>query len=57
MDLSESDACPSLVITDFGCCLADPAHSLSMPYRTVDTDKGGNVALMAPEVSYKYLLF
>lgn len=50
LDLSESDACPSLVITDFGCCLADPSLGLSMPYRTIDTDKGGNVALMAPEV-------
>lgn len=57
LDLSESDACPSLVITDFGCCLADSSLGLSMPYRTIDTDKGGNVALMAPEVSYSDFCF
>ncbi|XP_017881415.1 serine/threonine-protein kinase PINK1, mitochondrial [Ceratina calcarata] len=51
LDLSEeTDNCPSLVITDFGCCLADKRHGLYMPYNTHDIDKGGNVALMAPEV-------
>lgn len=46
----ETDNCPSLVITDFGCCLADKNHGLYLPYNTHDIDKGGNVALMAPEV-------
>lgn len=51
LDLSEeTDNCPSLVITDFGCCLADKNHGLYLPYNTHDVDKGGNVALMAPEV-------
>lgn len=38
------------MITDFGCCLADKSHGLYLPYNTHDIDKGGNVALMAPEV-------
>ena len=51
LDISEqSDNCPSLVITDFGCCLADKHHGLYLPYNSHDMDKGGNVALMAPEV-------
>lgn len=51
LDLSEkSDICPSLVVTDFGCCLANKNHGLYLPYNTHDIDKGGNVALMAPEV-------
>lgn len=51
LDLSEeTDNCPSLVVTDFGCCLADKNHGLYLPYNTHDIDKGGNVALMAPEV-------
>ncbi|XP_076652857.1 PTEN-induced putative kinase 1 [Halictus rubicundus] len=51
LDLSEeTDNCPSLVITDFGCCLADKSHGLYLPYNTHDIDKGGNAALMAPEV-------
>lgn len=51
LDLSEeSDNCPSLVVTDFGCCLADKNHGLYLPFNTHDINKGGNVALMAPEV-------
>ncbi|XP_053988950.1 serine/threonine-protein kinase Pink1, mitochondrial [Hylaeus volcanicus] len=51
LDLSEeTDNCPSLVITDFGCCLADKGHGLYLPYNSHDTDRGGNIALMAPEV-------
>lgn len=46
----EAENCPSLVITDFGCCLADKRHGLYLPYNTHDIDKGGNAALMAPEV-------
>lgn len=43
---NEDNLTPKLVITDFGCC----STSLSVPYPTRDVDKGGNVALMAPEV-------
>lgn len=51
LDLSEEcDNCPTLVITDFGCCLADKNHGLYLPYNSLDIDKGGNAALMAPEV-------
>nr|CAD7408729.1 unnamed protein product [Timema poppensis] len=51
LDLSEGDdTCPLLVVTDFGCCLADKVHGLYMPYHSPDTDRGGNTALMAPEV-------
>ncbi|XP_014209707.1 serine/threonine-protein kinase PINK1, mitochondrial [Copidosoma floridanum] len=51
LDISEeSDNCPTLVITDFGCCLADKNHGLHLPYNTLDIDKGGNAALMAPEI-------
>ncbi|XP_036148507.1 serine/threonine-protein kinase PINK1, mitochondrial isoform X2 [Monomorium pharaonis] len=50
LDLSEeTDNSPSLVITDFGCCLADK-NGLYLPYNTHNIDKGGNIALMAPEV-------
>ena len=41
---------PNLVITDFGCCLADSKLGLKLPYTSYETDRGGNVALMAPEV-------
>lgn len=55
LDVSEGyDVCPTLVITDFGCCLADKVNKLDLPYKTADTDRGGNIALMAPEV---YILF
>ena len=43
---------PHLVISDFGCCLADSKLGLKLPYSSLDTDRGGNVALMAPEVLY-----
>ena len=42
---------PHLVITDFGSCLADRRNKLRLSYTSWDTDKGGNAALMAPEVS------
>lgn len=57
LELSEENPCPLLVVTDFGCCLADRSNGLSMPYRTLDTDKGGNAALMAPEVSLMFVCF
>ncbi|XP_063242464.1 serine/threonine-protein kinase Pink1, mitochondrial [Bacillus rossius redtenbacheri] len=51
LDVSEGDdVCPLLTITDFGCSLANKDHGLVMPYHSPDMDRGGNTALMAPEV-------
>ncbi|XP_047464903.1 serine/threonine-protein kinase PINK1, mitochondrial [Mugil cephalus] len=47
----DSDGCPRLVITDFGCCLAQGDSSLQLPFNTVWVSKGGNASLMAPEVA------
>ena len=41
------DSFPRLVISDFGCCL----DGLKLPFLTWETDRGGNAALMAPEVA------
>ncbi|TDG42910.1 hypothetical protein AWZ03_010661 [Drosophila navojoa] len=49
-DQSASSAAPLLVLSDFGCCLADKVHGLRLPYAANDIDKGGNAALMAPEI-------
>ncbi|KAK2897235.1 serine/threonine-protein kinase PINK1, mitochondrial [Channa argus] len=46
----DSDGCPRLVITDFGCCLAQSDSCLQLPYNTTWVYKGGNSSLMAPEV-------
>nr|7T4M_A Chain A, Serine/threonine-protein kinase PINK1, putative [Pediculus humanus corporis]7T4M_B Chain B, Serine/threonine-protein kinase PINK1, putative [Pediculus humanus corporis]7T4M_C Chain C, Serine/threonine-protein kinase PINK1, putative [Pediculus humanus corporis]7T4M_D Chain D, Serine/threonine-protein kinase PINK1, putative [Pediculus humanus corporis]7T4M_E Chain E, Serine/threonine-protein kinase PINK1, putative [Pediculus humanus corporis]7T4M_F Chain F, Serine/threonine-protein k len=51
VDLSEGDAYPTIVITAFGCCLCDKQNGLVIPYRSEDQDKGGNRALMAPEIA------
>lgn len=50
VDLSEGTDFPHLAISDFGSCLADSNYGLKLPYLTTDTDKGGNSALMAPEI-------
>ncbi|NXV63637.1 PINK1 kinase, partial [Molothrus ater] len=42
--------CPWLVITDFGCCLADESIGLRLPFTSSYVDRGGNSCLMAPEV-------
>ena len=39
-----------LVLADFGCALCHPPN-LKIPYQTDEICKGGNLALMAPEVS------
>lgn len=49
LDMSEEDA-PILVISDFGCCLADKNQHLTVNYNSYEVDKGGNTALMAPEI-------
>lgn len=52
IDLND-DVHPVLVVSDFGCCLADKANGFSVPYPSYDMDKGGNTALMAPEIITK----
>ncbi|XP_058532239.1 serine/threonine-protein kinase PINK1, mitochondrial [Ochotona princeps] len=47
----DADGCPWLVITDFGCCLADERVGLRLPFPSWYVDRGGNGCLMAPEVS------
>ncbi|XP_066838379.1 serine/threonine-protein kinase PINK1, mitochondrial [Anser cygnoides] len=46
----DSAGCPWLVITDFGCCLADDSIGLRLPFTSSYVDRGGNGCLMAPEV-------
>ncbi|XP_070812123.1 serine/threonine-protein kinase PINK1, mitochondrial [Pituophis catenifer annectens] len=43
--------CPGLVITDFGCCLAEERLGLKLPFPSWYVDRGGNTCLMAPEVA------
>lgn len=50
---SISDSLPILVLSDFGCCLADKKIGLLLPYTSYEIDKGGNVNLMAPEIVTK----
>lgn len=45
-----NDVHPILVLSDFGCSLADKTNGLQLPYTSIDTDKGGNTALMAPGI-------
>ncbi|XP_076364919.1 serine/threonine-protein kinase Pink1, mitochondrial-like [Tachypleus tridentatus] len=47
VDLSYGFSQPLVAITDFGCCLSD---GLKLPFHTEDINRGGNLALMAPEV-------
>ncbi|XP_029911723.1 serine/threonine-protein kinase PINK1, mitochondrial [Myripristis murdjan] len=47
----DSDGCPRLVITDFGCCLAQSDSNLQLPFNSIWVDRGGNASLMAPEVA------
>lgn len=44
---------PNLVLSDFGCCIADKTYGLQLPYSSGEIDKGGNTALMAPEIINK----
>lgn len=41
-----------LVLADFGCALYQPPN-LKVPYTTDEIGKGGNLALMAPEVKFQ----
>jgi len=51
VDYREGDEVPKIVLTDFGCCLADKSNGLQLAFRSFDTERGGNAALMAPEIS------
>lgn len=51
LDCCSEDSTPHLVISDFGCCLADKDNGLKLPYPTDEINKGGNGALMPPEIS------
>lgn len=42
---------PRLVIADFGSCFDGGHRNMLLPYETDYVDRGGNPALMAPEVS------
>ncbi|XP_075158897.1 PTEN-induced putative kinase 1 [Haematobia irritans] len=53
IELNDDNTTPVLVLSDFGCCLADRVHGLQVPYTSFDIDKGGNAALMAPEIINK----
>ena len=44
------DETPRVALTDFGCALAERNSGLVIPFRSYDTNRGGNPALMAPEV-------
>lgn len=50
LDEIAGDSCPQLAIADFGCCLADKQWGLKLPFITEEIDRGGNIALMAPEI-------
>lgn len=47
---TKEGVCPKLVITDFGCCLGERDLQLKLPFESDHIDRGGNSALMAPEV-------
>lgn len=53
IDSNGEDLYPILVLSDFGCCSANKSNGLSIPYTSIDMDKGGNAALMAPEIVNK----
>lgn len=53
IDMNGHDMHPVLVLSDFGCCLADKSHGLTLPYTSMSMDKGGNTALMSPEIITK----
>ncbi len=53
VDTLSDNHLPLIVISDFGCCLADKKNGLRLPYPSYEIDKGGNVNLMAPEIITK----
>lgn len=51
VDIRGDNTPPQLVISDFGCCLADINYGLKIPYQTNEIDRGGIPTLMAPEIA------
>lgn len=49
IEFNRTSEIPLLVVSDFGCCLAN--DSLKLSYFDEDTDLGGNLALRPPEIS------
>lgn len=49
LDLSRGVRNPRLVVSDFGSCLAE--GNMQLPFPTEEINRGGNAALMPPEVS------
>jgi len=50
VNVCTDDGTPHIVITDFGCCLFDH-EDMRLQYTSSYTDRGGNFALMAPEIA------
>lgn len=48
--LEDDGQCPHLVVADFGCSFIGGSLGLRLWYPSDEINKGGNVALMAPEV-------
>lgn len=49
LDLSKGTTCPRLVLSDFGSCLA--STNLQLHFVSPEVNRGGNPALMPPEVA------
>lgn len=49
LDLSRGVRNPRLVVSDFGSCLAE--GNMQLPFPSEEVNRGGNAALMPPEVS------
>lgn len=53
IEVSGENNIPALVLSDFGCSLADKKNGFEVLYTSGDMDLGGNIALMAPEILTK----
>lgn len=47
----DSNGMPLVALTDFGCCLSSGSFGLQVHYSSPYVSKGGNGALMAPEIA------
>jgi len=51
LNIEEGSSHPLLVLTDFGCCLAEEGQSMSIPFPSREADpRQGNAQHMSPEV-------
>lgn len=48
--VNSTSECLTLVIADFGSCFDGRPYDMKLPYQSEYVDKGGNPALLAPEV-------